>query len=41
MKKRRFMEQQILGFLKEAEVGIPVKELCCKHGFGEAAFGLC
>ncbi len=37
MKKRRFTEQQIIGFLKEAEAGVPVKELCRKHGFSEAA----
>jgi putative transposase len=28
MKKKRLTEQQILGFLKEAEAGMPVKELC-------------
>jgi len=38
MKKRRFTEQQILGCLKEAEAGMPVKELCRKHGFSDAAF---
>ncbi len=38
MKKKRFSEQQIIGFLKEAEAGIPVKELCRKHGFSDAAF---
>ncbi|MBR8036294.1 MULTISPECIES: transposase, partial [Burkholderia] len=26
--KKRFTEQQIIGFLKEAEAGMPVKELC-------------
>ncbi|KOT16122.1 transposase family protein [Burkholderia mallei] len=30
--KKRFTEQQIIGFLKEAEAGMPVKELCRKHG---------
>ncbi|VVE39224.1 transposase [Pandoraea horticolens] len=34
--KKRFSEQQILGFLKEAEAGMPVKELCRKHGFSDA-----
>ncbi|MBF3414565.1 transposase, partial [Burkholderia pseudomallei] len=29
--KKRFTEQQIIGFLKEAEAGMPVKELCRKH----------
>ena len=38
MKKKRFSEQQILGFLKEAEAGMPIKELCRKHGFSDAAF---
>ena len=38
VKKKRFSEQQIIGFLKEAEAGVPVKELCRKHGFSDAAF---
>jgi putative transposase len=38
VKKRRFTEQQIIGFLKEAEAGMPVKQLCRKHGFSDAAF---
>lgn len=38
MKKKRFTEQQIIGFLKEAEAGVPVKEVCRKHGFSDAAF---
>ena len=25
--KKRFSEEQIIGFLKEAEAGVPVKEL--------------
>lgn len=33
MKKKRFTERQIIAFLKEAEAGVPVKELCRKHGF--------
>lgn len=40
MKKKRFSEQQILEFLKEAEAGISVKELCRKHGFSDAATGV-
>ncbi|MBI1887290.1 MAG: hypothetical protein HYS19_02815 [Nitrosomonadales bacterium] len=34
--KKRFTEEQIIGFLKQAEVGIPVKELCC----GDSALGM-
>ena len=36
--KRRFTEEQIIGFLKEAEAGVPVKELCRRHGFSDASF---
>ena len=36
--QKRFSEEQIIGFLKEAEAGIPVKELCRKHGFSDASF---
>ena len=40
MKKQRFSEEQILGFLKAAEAGTPIKELCRKHGFSDASFYL-
>ncbi len=36
--KKRFTEEQIIGFLKEAEAGMPVKEQCRKHGFCDASF---
>lgn len=36
--KKRFSEERIIGFLKEAEAGMPVKELCRKHGFSDASF---
>ena len=36
--KKRFTDEQIIGFLKEAEAGTPVKELCRKHGVSDAAF---
>jgi len=38
--KKRFSEEQIIGFLQEADAGIPVKELCRKHGFSEASYYL-
>jgi putative transposase len=37
MKKKRFSEEQIIGFLREADAGLSVKELCRKHGFSEAS----
>jgi putative transposase len=36
--KKRFTEEQIVGFLREAASGVPVKELCRKHGFSDASF---
>jgi putative transposase len=36
--KKRFTEAQIIGFLKEAQAGVPVKDLGRKHGFSDAAF---
>ena len=38
MKKSRFSEEQIVGILRQAEQGVPVKELCRTHGFSEATF---
>jgi putative transposase len=36
--KKRFSEEQIIGFLREADQGVAVKELCRKHGFSEASY---
>lgn len=36
--KKRYTEEQIIGFLKEAEAGVPTKALCRRHGFSEASF---
>ncbi len=36
--KKRYTEEQIIGFLREADAGLPVKELCRKHGFSEASY---
>ncbi len=38
--KKRFSEEQIIGFLREAEAGLPVRELCRRHGFSEASYYL-
>lgn len=36
--KKRFTEEQIIGFLKEADAGVSVQELCRKHGFSDASY---
>ena len=36
--KKRFSDEQIIGFLREAEAGVSVKDLCRKHGFSDASF---
>ena len=36
--KKRYSDEQIIGFLKEAESGVSVKELCRRHGFSDASF---
>jgi putative transposase len=38
--KRRFTETQIVGFLREVDAGLPVKDLCRKRGFSEASYYL-
>jgi putative transposase len=38
--KKRFSEEQIIGFLREADKGVAIKELCRKHGFSEASYYL-
>jgi len=37
MKRSRYSEEQIIGILKEQEAGIPVAELCRKHGVSDAS----
>ncbi len=37
MRRRRFTEEQIIGILKEHEAGIPVSDLCRKHGVSDAS----
>lgn len=38
--KKRFSDEQIIGFLRETESGMAIKELCCRHGFSEASYYL-
>ena len=38
--KKRFSEEQIIGFLREADAGMAIKELCRRHGFSEASYYL-
>ena len=38
IKKSRYSEEQIIGFLKQADAGMPIKELCRKGGFSDATF---
>jgi putative transposase len=38
MRKSRFSEDQIIGILKEHQAGIPVADLCRKHGISDATF---
>lgn len=38
MKRSRFTEEQIIGILREHEVGAKCADLCRKHGMSEATF---
>ena len=37
MRRSRFSEEQIIGILKAHESGVPVAELCRKHGVSDAS----
>ena len=38
--KKRFTDEQVIGFLREAEAGVAIKDLCRRHGFSEASYYL-
>lgn len=38
MKKSDFTETQIVGILGEADAGVPVKDICRKHGISPSTY---
>jgi putative transposase len=38
MTTTRFTDEQIIAFLKQAEAGMPIKELCRSGGFSQPTF---
>lgn len=40
MRTRKCSEEQVIGFLKQADAGLPVKDLSRKHGFSEPSYYL-
>ncbi len=38
MRKSRFSEERIIGFLREQEAGAATAEVCREHGLGDATF---
>ena len=38
MKKSKYSDSQIMSFIKQSTVGVPVPELCREHGMSSATF---
>ena len=38
MRKSNYTEEQIIGVMRQVAAGMPVKDLCRKHGFSDASF---
>jgi len=38
VKRKSYTDEQVISILKEAETGVPPKELCRKHGMAMATF---
>jgi putative transposase len=38
MRTSKYSEEHIIGFLKQVEAGVPVKDVCRKGGFSDATF---
>jgi putative transposase len=36
--KKRFAEEQIIGFLREVDAGAALKDVCRRRGFSEAGY---
>ena len=38
MRTSKYSDEQIIGFLRQAEASMPIKEVGRKHGFSDASF---